>query len=482
MFTSTYASKLERHVTFCGVKTDTHLQRGRQAELDVVQYLVDNLKTSKVGDYRILVNYNMGYEEGALEIDLLVINRYGVFLLEVKDWRGSIQANQDKWILDGKFERKNPLDTLINKSRIFRTRFLDARVSDRNGNLWDWRGVGSAGFIVLRQGADKMTRNLDRAKELIVGLDSQLLLNLNSTLLIPAGNKARLLNDQEILQLRELIYGQYESRKQEIVDNYQILGELSPGELFDAFEAIDLNTPEKHVRLKCYKLNNFRQLPENIEQFKKDATALSKLGSHQNIVQSIRFFPDISNELFYYEVTELVRGDRLDIWMQNYKQLLAFQKQLEIIEQLCDALSYSHGYKNEKGEAEPIIHRNINDTCIYISPTGLVKLADFDFSKILGSRFTVVSLPDTPFTAPEVYRHQAYPESDIYSLGVLWYYLASLPTHPPQPLPENPSLLSQLGIPVMAKNLITQMTAKDHHVRTHSIDELRANLQLLKQK
>src|SRR5437588_473797 len=83
-----------RQVTFC-VGAD-HYTRGSQGEDATVQFLLDHLDPSVVGDCRILVNYNIPALGADLrEIDVVVINRFGVFLLEVKNWLGNIEAHDD---------------------------------------------------------------------------------------------------------------------------------------------------------------------------------------------------------------------------------------------------------------------------------------------------------------------------------------------------------------------------------------------------
>ena len=88
--------KWSLHVTEC-LKGDRLFRAGDKAEKDVVQFLLDNLSTDSVGDYRILMNYHMPFfnERGLdqfQEIDIVLINKFGIYVLEVKDWAGRIIA------------------------------------------------------------------------------------------------------------------------------------------------------------------------------------------------------------------------------------------------------------------------------------------------------------------------------------------------------------------------------------------------------
>ncbi|MBE3567648.1 MAG: NERD domain-containing protein [Thermogemmatispora sp.] len=109
-----YPHQMERHVIFCP-QSKRLLDRGVEGELLVVRYLFDHLDPRMVGDYRVLVNYYCPQHGlNALEIDLLVITTFGVFLLEVKNWLGHIDAYDDAWQLNGE-KRDNIFGSILHK-------------------------------------------------------------------------------------------------------------------------------------------------------------------------------------------------------------------------------------------------------------------------------------------------------------------------------------------------------------------------------
>jgi len=93
--------KLDHHVTFCA--DADFAVKGSQAERESIQFLLNSLQVEAVGDYRLLINYNIMERSGgnSLEVDVVVINRLGIFLLEIKDWRGNIEAFDDVWVFRG---------------------------------------------------------------------------------------------------------------------------------------------------------------------------------------------------------------------------------------------------------------------------------------------------------------------------------------------------------------------------------------------
>ena len=80
-----------------------------------------------------------------------------------------------------------------------------------------------------------------------------------------------------------------------------------------------------------------------------------------------------------------------------------------------------------------IIHRDIKDDNIFVSPDGVYKLGDFGVSKSLKDKSRAESVKGTPnFIAPEVYLgKEKYDNTvDIYSLGIVLYKLLNKSRNP----------------------------------------------------
>lgn len=87
-------------------------------------------------------------------------------------------------------------------------------------------------------------------------------------------------------------------------------------------------------------------------------------------------------------------------------------------------------------ESKNIIHRDIKPGNILVSPKGQYKLADFGIAKVSEKTETGTLAGTNEFMAPEVANRQHYGKSvDIYSLGMVLYWMMNCNTIPFLPLP-----------------------------------------------
>ena len=99
---------------------------------------------------------------------------------------------------------------------------------------------------------------------------------------------------------------------------------------------------------------------------------------------------------------------------------LTIQQSIDVIVQLCDILTYLHG------QNPPIIHRDIKPQNIIVDGQGRVNLIDFGISRTYdeASREDTICFGTKYYAAPEQYGFsQTDPRSDIFSLGILLYWL-----------------------------------------------------------
>lgn len=95
---------------------------------------------------------------------------------------------------------------------------------------------------------------------------------------------------------------------------------------------------------------------------------------------------------------------------------------IELIDRLCDILSYLHG------QSPPVIHRDIKPEHIIVGKDGAVSLIDFEVSRVYKQDeiMDTINALTPAFAAPEQFGYwQTDVRSDIYAVGVLLLYLLS---------------------------------------------------------
>lgn len=472
--------KLARHVTFCA-EADFAV-KGSQAERECVQFLLNSLDVATVGDYRLLVNYNVmeggrgnsGSRGNSLEVDVVVINRLGIFLLEIKDWHGSIEAFDDVWVFRGSHERKNAWKSIDRKARV-----LHSQLFEKSGAFPHMSQVSVIGIVVLTQGLRTFVSHGSDNTQRIVDLSPRLTETLSTHRQLHRGSRSRPLSDAEIQAIQQALYKKHRP-SDTVVHSYRVTKALALRDLCETFQAQHTQIPDLQVRLKRYQLPSLEQamMEISITHFQRSIQAVNALGSHPHILATRDFFADDirHQENVFYEITDLPTGPGLDEVMRTRTRLgkkITFAQQISILEPISLALQHAHNHKDAQGKPTPVYHRNICPETVFQMRDGTVKLGDFDFAKFGEKTISVPgqTLIAKPYTAPELLKNssQASARSDIYALGVLWYFMANQPNKPKQ---FNPAEIDTLDLPAHARSFIKRMTAENHHERPGKIEEV----------
>jgi serine/threonine-protein kinase len=162
------------------------------------------------------------------------------------------------------------------------------------------------------------------------------------------------------------------------------------------------------------------QEQEVTARFIREARAAANL-DHPNIVSVYQFG---ETDDLYYMAMKLIEGRTL---LNLLKSLRKLKKYLEpemivsIISQIASALDYAHS----KG----VIHRDIKPSNIMLTDNDKrAILTDFGLTMQMGTESTLGTAFGTPrYISPEqaIASHKAVPQSDIYSLGVVLFEMAT---------------------------------------------------------
>ncbi|KAA0165770.1 hypothetical protein FNF31_01747 [Cafeteria roenbergensis] len=158
-----------------------------------------------------------------------------------------------------------------------------------------------------------------------------------------------------------------------------------------------------------------------------EAVLLSKL-AHPSILHHHESFEDLvatdegPARRTLCIVTEFCdRGDLTSQIQQRKGSHFPESEVLEILAQICLALSYIHSRK--------VLHRDLKPQNVFVSRDGSIRLGDFGIARVLRHTFelakTVVGTPI--YLAPEVVESKPYgARADVWSLGVVLYEVMAL--------------------------------------------------------
>ena len=171
------------------------------------------------------------------------------------------------------------------------------------------------------------------------------------------------------------------------------------------------------------------------KDFIKEIELMAKLQGHTNIVgyndHIIEQNEDGVGYVIYIRMEFLTPLDSY-LGDSNHPTFMAQKEVAKLGIDICNALEICSKMQ--------IIHRDIKPENIFVSPTGDFKIGDFGIARKLEQSQSGLSRKGTiNYMAPEVYLGEEYGESvDVYSLGIVLYYLLNcnrvpfLPLYPEQ--------------------------------------------------
>ncbi|HEY9607990.1 ankyrin repeat domain-containing protein [Allocoleopsis sp.] len=214
-----------------------------------------------------------------------------------------------------------------------------------------------------------------------------------------------------------------------IAQRYRIVDRLGAGGSGTTYLAEDSQNSQP-VALKALSLRYIRDW-KPIELFERETRVLAQL-NHPGIPRYLNHFhTDTPQDRTFYIVQQLAPGKSLAAWVENGWRTNERDVQ-QIAMQILEILVYLHSLD------PPVIHRDIKPQNIIRQEDGQVFLVDFGavqdtyYSTFMRSS-TVVGTYG--YMAPEQFRGQAVPATDLYGLGATLLFLlthrspADLPTH-----------------------------------------------------
>ena len=256
---------------------------------------------------------------------------------------------------------------------------------------------------------------------------------------------------------------------------YHILEQLGEGGMATVYKAYDTRL-EREVAVKVIRTDLFGPsvLERMLKRFEREAKALARL-SHPHIIKVIDYGEHNGSP---YLVMEYLPGGTLK---QRLGQPMRWQDAIRLLLPLAQALESAH----ESG----LVHRDVKPSNILLTNKGQPMLTDFGIAKILENEDataltgTGMGVGTPEYMAPEQWTGQASPQSDIYSLGVVFYemvtgrkpYSADTPAaillkQATEPLPR-PSLHAP-GLPDVVERVLVKALARQPEDRYTGMGDL----------
>lgn len=198
------------------------------------------------------------------------------------------------------------------------------------------------------------------------------------------------------------------------IGSYEVISKIGQGGMAAVYKCrqVSLNRPVA-IKVLSKKLTENKQI---VERFNREALIIAKL-AHPNIIHVID--RGVIDGMYYF-VMDFIQGTDLAQIIKGRKYDI--NKYVDVIIQVCKALSYAH--KNG------ITHRDIKPGNILIDTEGNTMVADFGIAQLFdqpvgGEDFTQdgAILGTMAYMSPEqkVNSKNVTSATDIYSLGVIMY-------------------------------------------------------------
>ena len=246
------------------------------------------------------------------------------------------------------------------------------------------------------------------------------------------------------------------------VGHYEIRGRIAEGGFGVVYTGHDPRL-DREVAIKVLHTYHASE-PSRVARFVREAQSAAKL-NHSGIVQIYDVVEEGGRMAL---VMELVKGESLDKYLKAHPDL-PLETKLEMAAQIAEALAAAH----EAG----IIHRDVKPPNVIVDESGRPKLTDFNLARIMDYSLTPLtgenSVLGTPaYMSPEQCQgHDAVPQSDLYSLGIIVYemaagnvpfeaenYLALLRHH--TDTPPTPIRLIRPSLPIALEHLVMRCLSK----------------------
>ena len=257
---------------------------------------------------------------------------------------------------------------------------------------------------------------------------------------------------------------------------YRVVRELAKGTLANAYEATDASGNRKVVVKRIR--DEFHRNEKELERFLAQARLVAGL-KHPNLAEVYSVF--VENERVHIAI-EFVAGPALSQFMEAGNRI-ALPSVKRVLQQTLGALQYAHDKK--------ALHGDLTPSNIMVTRDGVVKVTDFGIgleARKIAARLSCTEPIGSPaYMAPEQELGSVFKESDLYSMGIVFYEMITgrLPFEGPNFLAQKremryqpPSRIAP-DIPKEADLIIQKALQPEPQRRYHTAQEFCAAIEAL---
>ncbi|NWQ43321.1 protein kinase [Bacillus sp. EB106-08-02-XG196] len=376
-----------------------------EANLPDNYYLIPNVEIASTNPRNSRTQY--------WEYDLIVVAPHAIYNIENKDWKGRIEGDDSYWYLNDR-RKPNPLKNGRQKTAILASKLKD--------NEFEWGKAWVQNMVTLSFPNTYTPSLWQEAGKLTFQLNEKLVEFITNPCKVGKVDGAIADIRKDIV---EFLIGKQSKKapnEKREVEGYEIIEVLQQEPNFTEYLVKPKGvTTSIRKRVKEFSLQVSGLSPDELlkreEIIKNQYKALHKIKAKPFIL-NVEFKIDEENHLFY-EISDFL--DENSLRAEARSKTFTFQEKISIIRNLMAALEEAH--------KENIYHRDINPDNVYMS-SGYAYLGNFGksyFTDHYKQGYTVMAtineINATPYHPLELTEGDASRSSDIYSLGVLIYWL-----------------------------------------------------------
>jgi serine/threonine protein kinase len=383
------------------------------------QRLIDFLEVNLPEDYTLIPNIEIAStnprnnQTQYWEYDLVVVTPHAVYNIENKDWKGRVEGDDNYWYVNDR-QKPNPLKTGRIKTAILASKLKE---EDRElGKAW------IQNMVTLSYPNSMAPSIWQEAGKVSFQLDQRLINYITDP--ESAGKWDNAISDIQS-QIVDYLVGKFSEKKTEDkkeVYGHEILEIVDQENYYTEYLAKPKGvTSSIRKRIKEYTLQISGLSPAELKQrelkIKNGFKALEHIKSNP-FITNVQYELDEENHIFY-EITDFLEEDSLRNKAKN--GTFTFSEKIDILKNIMAALKAAH--------KQNVYHRDINPDNIYYRG-GYAMLGNFGkayFTYHNDEGYTVQATINeqnaTPYHALELTIGEASRASDLYSFGILAYWL-----------------------------------------------------------